>query len=181
VLSDRLAIASQGNQNVVLSPMALVACDTEVRQRVYGYIADFVTLRFAQHDMGCNGGWPEYAANYLVETGIPTDECEPYDLTQQRWGCVMYSILIISNIPPNSCPAACVDGSPKKMFKYSSWRWAQLPALCCAMALTSAVTLHALPALSLCNIIAQLRHRRSSHDGRLGQPGPPRRHYRSLR
>jgi cathepsin B len=31
VLSDRLAIATQGKQNVVLSPMALVNCDTEVR------------------------------------------------------------------------------------------------------------------------------------------------------
>ena len=43
VLSDRLAIATQGKTNVVLSPMALVACDTE-------------------HDMGCNGGWPECVA-----------------------------------------------------------------------------------------------------------------------
>lgn len=30
VLSDRLAIATQGKENVVLSPMALVNCDTEV-------------------------------------------------------------------------------------------------------------------------------------------------------
>jgi len=86
VLSDRFAIASNGSTNVVLSPMALVSCDTE-------------------HDMGCNGGWPEYAANYLVYTGIPTDVCEPYDLTQQ------------------SCPATCVDGSAKKLFKYSSWSY----------------------------------------------------------
>ena len=63
--------------------------------------------------MGCNGGWPEYAANYLVETGIPTDECEPYDLSQQ------------------TCPTACADGSPKKMFKYSSWRYLRVCVYVC--------------------------------------------------
>jgi len=86
VLSDRLAIATQGKENVVLSPMALVTCDTE-------------------KDMGCNGGWPEYAANYLTQTGIPTDECQPYDLDN------------------TTCPVACVDGSVRKLYKYSSWSY----------------------------------------------------------
>ena len=54
--------------------------------------------------MGCNGGWPEYAANYLTATGIPSDQCEPYDLTN------------------TTCPNTCVDGSAKKLYKYSSWR-----------------------------------------------------------
>ena len=50
---------------------------------------------------GCNGGWPEYAANYLVATGIPSDACQPYDLDN------------------TTCLSTCVDGSAKKLFKYS--------------------------------------------------------------
>jgi hypothetical protein len=57
-----------------------------------------------QYDQGCNGGWPEYAANYLVATGIPSDACQPYDLDN------------------TTCLSTCVDGSAKKLFKYSSWR-----------------------------------------------------------
>lgn len=58
VLSDRLAIYSNGAKNFVLSPQGLVSCDTV--------------------DHGCGGGWPTDAAKFLVSTGIPTDVCEPY-------------------------------------------------------------------------------------------------------
>jgi len=57
--SDVLAIATNGSTNVVLSPQELVSCDTE-------------------HDMGCGGGWPEYAFNYMTTHGLPSETCEPY-------------------------------------------------------------------------------------------------------
>jgi cathepsin B len=87
-LSDRLAIASNGSVNVVLSPQVLVSCDTQ--------------------DMGCSGGWPEYAADFLVSSGIPSDECVPY--TSGGGG-----------VEP--CPAKCVDGTTPSVHKYDSWSY----------------------------------------------------------
>ncbi len=58
VLSDRLAIASNGALNFVLSPQDLVSCD--------------------KTELACGGGWPGNAADYMQSTGIPTDSCEPY-------------------------------------------------------------------------------------------------------
>ena len=56
--SDRLAIASAGKTNVVLSPEDLVSCDTG--------------------DYGCGGGYMEHAWEYLLNTGIVSDTCFPY-------------------------------------------------------------------------------------------------------
>lgn len=57
-LSDRLAIASKGTVNHVLSSQSLVSCDNL--------------------NMGCNGGILRLAWFHLRFTGIPTEECFPY-------------------------------------------------------------------------------------------------------
>ena len=58
-LSDRFAIASQGEVDVVLSPEDMVSCDYT--------------------DNGCNGGMIPNAWNYLANTGIVSDKCFPYE------------------------------------------------------------------------------------------------------
>ena len=58
VLSDRFAIATEGNVDVILSPQDLVSCD--------------------KGDMGCNGGYLDRSWEYIVNTGIVTDECFGY-------------------------------------------------------------------------------------------------------
>jgi cathepsin B len=58
VLSDRTCIATSGNTNVVLSPQDLVSCDKK--------------------DLGCNGGYLNKSWDYLVQTGIVSDDCYPY-------------------------------------------------------------------------------------------------------
>lgn len=56
--SDRIAIATNGKVNVVLSPEDLVSCD--------------------KTDYGCGGGYMENAWVYLQNYGIVTDSCFPY-------------------------------------------------------------------------------------------------------
>eukprot|EP01015_Nassula_variabilis_P002938 TRINITY_DN1177_c0_g1_i1.p1 TRINITY_DN1177_c0_g1~~TRINITY_DN1177_c0_g1_i1.p1 ORF type:complete len:263 (+),score=64.33 TRINITY_DN1177_c0_g1_i1:91-879(+) len=56
--SDRLAIASEGKIDVVLSPQYSVSCD--------------------DNNMGCNGGYLEQAWEFFQYKGIPSDECVPY-------------------------------------------------------------------------------------------------------
>jgi cathepsin B len=58
--SDRQAIASNNDVNVVLSPQDLVSCDN------------------ADGNQGCDGGYPIKAWQYMVSTGIVSDECYPY-------------------------------------------------------------------------------------------------------
>jgi cathepsin B len=57
-LSDRFAISSNGNVNVVLSPEDMVSCDSS--------------------DYGCGGGYLENAWEYLENSGIVTESCFPY-------------------------------------------------------------------------------------------------------
>lgn len=59
VLTDRFAIASNGREQVVLSPEDLVSCD--------------------KTNMGCGGGQLETAWQYMKETGIVTEKCYPYN------------------------------------------------------------------------------------------------------
>lgn len=59
-LSDRFAIASAGKINVVLSPQQLVSCDNK------------------DGNMGCMGGYPIRAWQYMQSTGVTTDDCYPY-------------------------------------------------------------------------------------------------------
>ncbi len=57
-MSDRVAIASNGKINVVLSPEELVSCDT--------------------NDYGCNGGYMDMAWEFLENHGVSSDACFPY-------------------------------------------------------------------------------------------------------
>jgi cathepsin B len=56
-LSDRLCIASNGTQNVVLSPQDLVDCSL---------------------NMGCNGGYPYSAWLWMEWDGVASLDCVPY-------------------------------------------------------------------------------------------------------
>ena len=58
-LSDRFAIETNNQTNVVLAPQDLVSCDVGQNQ-------------------GCNGGYPIVAWQYMQSTGIVADECYPY-------------------------------------------------------------------------------------------------------
>jgi cathepsin B len=58
-LSDRFCIKSNGTVNVILSPQNLVSCDWE-------------------GNMGCNGGIPQLAWEYMELAGLPTLTCVPY-------------------------------------------------------------------------------------------------------
>jgi cathepsin B len=58
--SDRQAIASNNSINVVMSPQDLVSCDN------------------ADGNQGCDGGYPIKAWQYMVATGVPSDDCYPY-------------------------------------------------------------------------------------------------------
>uniref|UniRef100_A0A7S3NH55 Peptidase C1A papain C-terminal domain-containing protein n=1 Tax=Euplotes harpa TaxID=151035 RepID=A0A7S3NH55_9SPIT len=57
-LSDRFAIASNGQINVVLSPQYLVSCD--------------------DGNMGCNGGWLDEAWKFMQNHGLPSQDCVSY-------------------------------------------------------------------------------------------------------
>jgi len=67
VLSDRFAIHSAGEINVMLSAEDMVECD--------------------KSNFGCNGGDISRAWDYLTEYGIVSDECLPmlseYDITPE--------------------------------------------------------------------------------------------------
>jgi len=87
--SDKLAIATKGSVNEIFSVQELVSCDTA-------------------KDMGCGGGWPEYAFNYMMTKGLPSDTCYPYTSGQGDSG---------------TCLSACKDGSAKMLttHKIKSW------------------------------------------------------------
>jgi cathepsin B len=84
-LSDRFCIQSGSKTNVILSPQELVSCDTT--------------------DYGCGGGYLDNAWNYMKNTGVPTDACDPY---------------VSGGGDAPACPSKCKDGSAKKMYKASS-------------------------------------------------------------
>jgi len=89
-LADRFAIASKGAINFDMSAQDLVSCDTT-------------------HDMGCGGGYPTYAADYLVNTGVVALSCEPY-------------VSGDGSVPP--CATACANPSDKfTQYKYSNWSY----------------------------------------------------------
>jgi len=58
--SDRLAIATNGSTNEVLSPEELVSCDDK------------------GEDQGCDGGYPGDAFDYMQHTGLPSESCYKY-------------------------------------------------------------------------------------------------------
>eukprot|EP01132_Coremiostelium_polycephalum_P009747 gene9747-11972_t len=87
VLADRFCIATNGLVNTTFSPQHLVSCDT-----------DF--------NMGCNGGYPALAWNYITEKGLPTDDCFPYVSGQDGF--------------EPECQSTCDDGSNYQQFKGKS-------------------------------------------------------------
>eukprot|EP01132_Coremiostelium_polycephalum_P009934 gene9934-12182_t len=84
VLQDRFCIASHGAVNVTMSPQSLVSCDNEL-------------------NLGCRGGYPNEAWNYIVNTGIPTEECYPYTSGVSKSSGV--------------CQKTCSNKSDMKLFK----------------------------------------------------------------
>eukprot|EP00296_Roombia_truncata_P008034 JP446500.1.p1 GENE.JP446500.1~~JP446500.1.p1 ORF type:complete len:321 (+),score=120.58 JP446500.1:113-964(+) len=64
VLSDRLAIASDGQENLVLSPEDMVSCDKD--------------------NYACEGGMLDASWEYLQSTGIVSDSCYPYSSGQGK-------------------------------------------------------------------------------------------------
>lgn len=80
-LSDRFCI--QKGVQVVLSPQWLVSCDSD--------------------NYGCNGGYLDYAWEYMANTGVPADSCDGYSSG--------------SSGQDLSCPNTCSDGSSPKLFK----------------------------------------------------------------
>lgn len=55
-----------------------------------------------KNNYACQGGYLNYAWQFLEKSGAPTDSCEPY-------------VSGGGSVP--SCPAKCKDGSAKKVFK----------------------------------------------------------------
>ena len=84
-LSDRFAIASNGDINVVLSPEDMVQCD--------------------KTDMGCQGGWMNKAWEYLTDFGIVTDACDPYISGQGN----SFKTYCPSNFTPPKCANSSVE------------------------------------------------------------------------
>ncbi|XP_039042502.1 cathepsin B-like protease 3 [Hibiscus syriacus] len=68
---------------------------------------------------GCGGGYPFYAWQYLIGSGVVTEECDPYfdNIGCSHPGCPVYST--------PSCVTKCVDGSLlwDKSIHYSSYAY----------------------------------------------------------
>eukprot|EP01016_Furgasonia_blochmanni_P020956 TRINITY_DN23325_c0_g1_i1.p1 TRINITY_DN23325_c0_g1~~TRINITY_DN23325_c0_g1_i1.p1 ORF type:complete len:407 (+),score=141.41 TRINITY_DN23325_c0_g1_i1:108-1328(+) len=75
VLQDRLCQVSKGTKKYTLSPQNLVACDT--------------------NDLGCEGGYIDYAWAYIMNYGIRNDSCIPYTDAQY--------VDMLSGTCPTSC------------------------------------------------------------------------------
>lgn len=84
VLSDRFCIQSNKSIDVVLSPQSLVSCD------IYG-------------NLGCNGGTPQLAWEYMELAGVATLECFPYTSG--------------ANGSHVKCASECADGKAMKKYK----------------------------------------------------------------
>lgn len=90
VLSDRFCISSKGKVNVVLSPQDMVSCDSK--------------------DFGCQGGYLDKSWDYLVSTGIVSDDCFPYTAGQGESGkCLLDE-------------GKCIDGSKIKKYKAKNYK-----------------------------------------------------------
>jgi len=83
-LATRLCIATNGATFVTLSPQYLVNCDT------------------ANGNMGCNGGYPDYAWQFMKSNGVPTMTCVPYLGVDA------------------ACSKTCADKSAPQFYKASS-------------------------------------------------------------
>jgi len=87
-LSDRFCIHSNGSIHVQLSELDLVACDTL--------------------DDGCNGGWPETAWQFAINSGLVIDACIPYNETIPT--CPPAQQPCLNFVPTPPCPKKCSNG-----------------------------------------------------------------------
>jgi len=94
-LSDRFCIASKGKVNVVLSPQSLVSCDVE-------------------GNMGCNGGIPHLAWDYMEWAGVVPLACFPY-------------VSGSGNVP--SCSSACSNATTYYAQKFSTHGYHDVKAI----------------------------------------------------
>jgi len=87
-LSDRFCIHSNGDVIVELAPLDIVTCDTS--------------------DEGCEGGYPENAWTYAVQSGVVLEQCAPYN--ESIPSCPPDQEPCLNFVPTPKCNKACVDG-----------------------------------------------------------------------
>ena len=71
-VGDRVCIATNGTDRPILSPLDLIACDRGCE----GFIR-------RKCNMGCQGGFPAMAYEFMQKKGVHSDQCLPYDLHHQ--------------------------------------------------------------------------------------------------
>lgn len=85
-LSDRIMINYKDQfPEWDLAPQVLLDCDTD--------------------DDGCHGGDPDTAYQYILQNGIPSETCAPYQATGLDTGNVCNAEAICKNCSPQSCEA----------------------------------------------------------------------------
>jgi len=94
-LSDRFCIKSNGKINVALSPQSLVSCDIE-------------------GNMGCNGGIPHLAWDYMEWEGVLPLQCFPYTSGD-------------GNVP--SCDSGCTNQTLYQAEKWSTHGYHDVAAI----------------------------------------------------
>lgn len=94
--NDRQCVTSNETMTQLLSSQDLVSCD---------HLCNAIGC-----DSGCGGGFPGTAWKYLTQSGVPTEECVPYELPPCHHPCGATS-------PTPACTATCADGSAKVMQK----------------------------------------------------------------
>jgi len=87
-LSDRFCIHSNSTIHVGLSELDLVCCDTL--------------------DSGCEGGWPDTAWLYAMDSGLVTNACIPYNQTIPT--CPPDQQPCLNFVPTPPCPSGCSNG-----------------------------------------------------------------------
>jgi len=87
-LSDRFCIHSNGSVNVSLSELDLVTCDNG--------------------NSGCEGGWPDMAWDYAIQSGLVTNDCIPYNSSIPS--CVPSQQPCLNFVPTPPCPKKCSNG-----------------------------------------------------------------------
>ena len=86
-LAWRFCVATSGSTNVVLSAQDLVSCD--------------------YNNYGCDGGYLDYAWQYLESTGAVTESCYPYESSS-------------GSVP--ACKTECVDGEEWVKYKATAYK-----------------------------------------------------------
>jgi len=85
--TDRWCIASNQTENPIFSPANMVSCD--------------------QFDSGCEGGNLESAWQYLQDSGVPSDECQPYNIPT----CPPDQQPCLNFVDTPKCQSTCYDSA----------------------------------------------------------------------